>query len=406
LSQPWISDKWFVSPYNFAPDVVSKHKIPSKVELYDVSLRDGEQCPGVVYRRDDKVKIAQALDAVGVHRIEAGMPVVSQEDFEAVRDIARLGLKAKIKAFCRARRDDVDVALKCDVWGVLIELPSSKILIDKGYQWTEERVIEMAVDTAQYAKSHGLHVTFFNVDSTRADLDFLRNICIQVVSKSKVDAIAVVDTFGVASPFAISYLINQVSSWVNVPLEVHLHNDMAMATANSLAAVAAGASVVHTNVNGMSERSGGAALEEVAVALRLLLGVDLGLNYSKLMEVSKLVQRISRVAMPPTKPVVGEQSFAYEAGIAVMFSERFREAGYLQGALPYLPEFVGNSFKVFLGKKSGRHSIEAKVRELKLKVAEDKFDDILARVKDLSISKGSAVTDEEFKRIVAGVAGR
>jgi methanogen homocitrate synthase len=377
--------------------------LPERVEIYDVSLRDGEQCPGVVYRAEDKVKIAQLLDEVGVHRIEAGMPVVSEEDFRAVKEIATMGLRAKVKAFCRARRDDIDTALKAEVWGVLIELPSSKHLIEQGYRWTEERVVNMAVDAAQYAKDHGLHTTFFNVDSTRADERFLEQLIKTVVEQAKVDAIAVVDTFGVAAPWGFAHLVGKIRSWVDVPLEVHCHNDMGLAVANSLAAITAGAQVIHTNVNGLGERSGGAALEEVAVGLRFLLNYDLGMNLKALRKLSLLVQEISGVKMPPIKPVVGDQSFAYEAGIAIMFAERFREQGYLQGALPYLPELVGNEYKVVLGKKSGGHSIAAKLKELGLQVDEEKIPAILERVKTRSIEKRGPISDEEFKAIVQEV---
>jgi isopropylmalate/homocitrate/citramalate synthase len=399
-STPWIGDKWFVSPFNFAPEVLSSMNLPKKVEIYDVTLRDGEQCPGVVFRSDEKVRIAQLLDEVGVHRIEAGMPVVSEDDFKAVKQIAQLGLKAKVKAFCRARRDDIDTSLRADVWGVLIELPSSKTLIERGYRWDEKRVLDMAVDAAQYAKAHGLHTTFFCVDSTRANPEYLKALITKVVNEAKVDAIAIVDTFGVTAPWGFAHLIRQIKSWVDVPIEVHCHNDMNLAVANSVSAVTAGAEVIHTNVNGIGERSGGAALEEVAVILRILLNMDIGLRLENLRKLSKYVEEASGVKMPPIKPVVGDQSFAYEAGIAVMFSVRFRDEGYLQGALPYLPELVGNEFKIILGKKSGGHSIAAKLRELGIQASEEQINSILTQVKNLSIQKKGPVTDEEFKEIV------
>jgi len=398
-SKPWIGDTWHGSPYNFAPEVLAEFELPDKIEIYDVTLRDGEQCPGVVFSVEDKIEIAQALDKVGVHSIEAGMPVVSDEDFRAVKEIANLGLKTKVKAFCRARKDDIDTALKADVWGATIELPSAKHLIETGYRWSEERVINMAVEAAQYAKAHGLHTTFFNIDSTRADSDYLKTLITTVVEKAKVDAIAVVDTFGAVAPWGFAHLVKRIRSWVDIPLEVHCHNDMGLATFNSLVALTAGAQVIHTNVNGIGERSGGAALEEVVVGIRFLLNRDIGMNLSGLRNLSKIVEKASAVSMPPNKPVVGDQSFAYEAGIAVMFAERFKDVNYLQGAFPYLPDVVGNEYKVILGKKSGSRSIEAKLKILGLEASQEELEKILKSVKNLSIEKKGPVTDKEFETI-------
>ena len=405
MDKSWIQDKWIVSPYNFAGEVLSQMDLPEKVYIYDVTLRDGEQCPGVVFRKDEKVAIAKALAEVGVHRLEAGMPVVSDQDRQAVKEIAGLGMGTKVKAFCRARKDDIDLARSCDVWGVIIELPSSEMLIDIGYRWDKERVLDMAIDAALYAKGYGLHTTFFSIDTTRADLEFLKNLYTKIVEEGKADAIAVVDTFGVSAPWAFNYLIRMVKSWIDVPIEVHCHNDMGLAVANSLSAVTAGAEVIHTNVNGLGERSGGAALEEVAIGLRTLLNMDIGLDYSKLVKLSKTVERISGVKLSPMKPVVGDQSFAYEAGIAIMFSRRFREKGFMQGALPYLPEFVGNEFKIVLGKKSGGYSIMEKLEELGLKAGKEEVRQILARVKDESLKRKSAISDELFKEIYKEVVG-
>ncbi|MFQ5711575.1 MAG: hypothetical protein ACE5GD_07325 [Candidatus Geothermarchaeales archaeon] len=405
MSKPWVSKMWTVSPHNFNEEALSGLRFPKKVYIYDVTLRDGEQCPGVVFNKDDKVKIAQALDELRVHRLEAGMPAVSDEDFQAVKEIAHLGLQTKVKSFARARRDDIDLALKCDVWGVIIELPSSKPLIEWGYKWTEGKVIDLATEAAIYAKDHGLHVTFFSIDSTRADLEFLEKLYGTVVKEGKADAVAIVDTFGVISPWGFAYLVDKIKAKVGVPVEVHVHNDLGLATANTIAAVGAGAEVVHTNINGLGERSGGAALEEVAVGLRLLCGVELGLDYSKLYQTSRLVEDISGVEMPPIKPIVGTQSFAYEGGIPVMFCRRFREKGYPQGGLPYLPEFVGGEFKIIMGKKSGSYSILEKLDQFGLEATDEQVREILNKVKDESLKRKSAISDDVLRRIIKGVGG-
>jgi isopropylmalate/homocitrate/citramalate synthase len=400
---PWIGPMWVSSFHNFNPEVLEKFSLPEKVQIYDVTLRDGEQMPGLIFTKEDKVKIAKAMDEVGIQRIEAGMPAVSPGDFAAIKEIANLGLSSNVMAFLRARKDDVDLALKCDVWGALIEVPSSDTVIEKGFLWTKEKILNAALDATTYAKEHGLHVTFFPYDTTRADPEFLKSLVTTIVEQAHVDSLAVIDTFGCASPYGFAHLVKMVKSWVKTPIEVHCHNELGLAVANSLAAVTAGAEVVHTTVNGIGERSGGAATEEVIVALKLLYGIDSGFNYEKLNKLSKIVQEASGVKVLPNKPVVGETAFGYEAGIPVMFCKRLKAINFLQGGLGYLPEFVGNEFRVVLGKKSGKHSVEWKLEQMGLEATDEQIGAILSEVKELSIQNKRAITDEEFGMIVQKV---
>jgi isopropylmalate/homocitrate/citramalate synthase len=401
--KPWIGPKWVSSPLNFKPNVVRQLSFPKKLELYDVTCRDGEQRPGVVFKKEDKVAIAKKLDEVGIQRIEAGMPAVSEDDFNAVKEIAHAGLKARVVAFSRARKEDIDLALKCDVWGVLIETPSSDELMTKGFGWNRQKMLSMATETTQYAKEHGLHTTYFAVDSTRADPRFLRKIYGSVVKNSHVDSVVVVDTFGITSPQGMGEMVKTVRKWIRVPLEVHCHNDFGMGTANAIAGLAAGASVAHTNVNGIGERAGGASTEEVAVALRILYNKDLGFKYESLYELSKLVQEASGLPVSPQKPVGGETAFGYEAGIAVMFCHNLKQANALQYGLSYLPEFVGNKFYVAIGKKSGAHSIKWRLEDMGMKASDDAVDKILSKVKQNAIEKKRGLTDDEFRQIVKDV---
>jgi len=399
----WLSEDWVSSPWDFGPGVLRQFSFPKNLQLYDVTCRDGEQRPGVVFRKEDKIGIARKLDEIGIQRIEAGLPAVSEEDFEAVKEIAHLGLKTKVFAFSRARRDDVDLALKCGVSSILIEAPSSDDLVQTGFGWDKEKVLNLAIDATQYAKAHGLYTTFFAVDSTRADPRFLKRLYTSVVSKSRVDSIALVDTFGVASPQAIAQMVRTVKKWVKVQLEVHCHNDFGLGTANALAGLGAGAAVAHTTINGIGERSGNVPTEEVAVALRVLFGKDLGLKYEKLYELSKLVQSVSGVPVSPQKPVVGETAFGYEAGIAVMFSYRFKHSNMLKYGLPYMPGSVGNKFSVTVGKKSGAFSIRYRLEELGYEATDAQVEEILMRVKQLAIKKKWALNDEEFRDIYENV---
>ncbi|MEM4863483.1 MAG: hypothetical protein QW706_09970, partial [Candidatus Nezhaarchaeales archaeon] len=239
----WSSKFWFVSPLNFDDEVRKKLELPERVVIHDTTLRDGEQQAGVVFRRDEKVRIATALDEAGVDRIEAGMPSVSRDDFDAVKEIAKLGLKARVMAFSRCLKQDVDLAIKAEVPGVVMELPSSKHIIEYGYRIPEDSAIKMVVEAAEYAKKHGLFVTLLAIDSTRADYEFLKKVVNSV--QDFMDSLTIADTFGVASPFAMEYLTKQVKSLTKKPVEVHPHNDFGLAVANALAAVASGASAVH-----------------------------------------------------------------------------------------------------------------------------------------------------------------
>lgn len=260
-----------------------------------------------------KVRIAETLDKLGVERIEAGMPASSEKDFEATKEIVKR-VKAKVVAFCRDMKTDVDLALEAGAWGVVVELPSNERLIKKGYLWEQKDVIEKAVATCNYAKSNGLHTTFFLIDSSGSEPEWLRPIVQETVSRADIDSIVAVDTFGRLNPAGTKLFVQRMKERVDIPVEIHDHNDFGLAVANSLAAVEAGAEVVHTTMLRIGERSGGAATEEIAVGLKFLYGLDPGLNLERLVETAKIIQEISGIPLPGHKPVVGENSFSYEAG--------------------------------------------------------------------------------------------
>ncbi|MDJ0272624.1 MAG: hypothetical protein NYU05_03360 [Aigarchaeota archaeon] len=389
-SESWRGEKHWVSPYNFSPQVVSQFNFPEKIEIYDVTLRDGEQTPGVVLKASEKLEIAKALDELGVHRLEAGMPVVSEEDFNAVKMIANEGLRARVFGFARLVKEDIDAALKADVSGIVTEGPVGVPKLMQ-FGWRPEDVVEKAVTHVQYAKDHGLYTVFFGVDGTRADINFLKHIYSRVVTEAKPDAVAVVDTFGCASPEGFRYLVGEIVRTVKVPVEVHCHNDFGMGTAVSIAGLSAGASVVHVSVNGIGERAGNAALEEVVLSLELLYGRRLGLRLEKLVEVSRLVEKLTGFRLAANKPVVGERVFTRESGISV--------AGWVKyhlGSEAFLPELVGNRHDVLVGKKSGKHSIEWRLEKLGVKASPEEVQALLQKVKEISIAKKRALSDEEL----------
>jgi len=395
------SDNWFVSHYNFLEEASRGLRFPKRVSIHDITLRDGEQQANIIFRKDEKIKIARMLDEAGVDRIEAGMPAVSPQDMEAVKAIAHEGLNAKVYCFARCMKRDVDLALACDVYGLEMEVPSSDHLLAHAYGWPEQKAIDLAVEATKYAAEHGLRVTFFTIDSTRASFDTCWRLINAVATQGHMDALSVVDTFGVCAPHAISYFVKKIKERVDKPLEIHCHNDFGLALANTLAAVSAGVEVVHTTVNAIGERMGNASLDEVAMALKLLYGVETGIKYEKLTPLSKLVQELSLVKMPPNKPIVGDGAFTTESGIVAGWWARLEEAGMPLEMFPFLPEFVGQGgVKVVLGKKSGRDSIYYKLKKLGLTADEKNIDAILMRVKTLAEDKKRVLTDEEFKSIV------
>jgi len=398
---PWISDKWFVSPYNYIDEVRKNLNLPERVLIHDVTLRDGEQQPGIVFRKDEKIEIALALDEVGVDRIEAGMPTVSQDDLEALKELSKQGLRAKVMAFVRCLKSDVDLALKTEVPGVVMELPSSDHLITYAYKWTIEKAIERAVEAVQYAKEHGLYVTFFTIDSTRADINFIRRVIENVYNS--MDSLALADTFGVTTPYSISYLIRRIGEFVKKPIEIHAHNDFGLAVANTLAAIASGASVAHVSVNGIGERAGNADLIEVVPALHLLLGVKTNVKLDKLYMISKLVEKHSNIKLPPQRPIVGETPFKIEAGIIADWWLNVKDVRPIE-VFPILPSLVGKGeVEVVLGKKSGVANIKYWLTRLGIdaeKIDESKLRSILNDVKLTSIKLKRALTIDEFKEIL------
>jgi isopropylmalate/homocitrate/citramalate synthase len=390
----WVGDNFWVSHFNFDNNVTKNFSFPKSIVFHDVTLRDGEQTPGVVLRKNEKVEIARLLDEVGVQRIEAGMPVVSQEDFEAVKEIAHLGLDAKIIAFSRVVKEDIDAAMKCDVEGVICEAPVGIPKL-KQFGWDYNTVVKKSFDAVDYAKSHGLWVAFFGVDGTRADPAFLSSLYKKMDQEAHVDSLVVVDTFGCATPESFGKLVSYIKRQVRCTVEVHTHNDFGLGVSVAISGLKNGASVVHTSVNGIGERAGNASFEEVAMCLKYLYGISIDLKLEKIKELSETVERYTGFKLQPNKPVVGSRVFTREAGISI--------AGWVKyklGSEAYEPEIVGNKHGVLLGKKSGSHSIEWKMRELGLNPEGKNIESILKEVKNLSLEKKRNVTDEEFISIV------
>jgi len=394
-------NEWWVSPYNYAPEVRNTYDLPARVSIHDATLRDGEQTPGVVMSVADKIAIAEKLDEIGVDRIEAGMPAVSDQDFQAIKEISRLGLKAKIYTFARAMNADIDKALECGCHGVIVEVPIGYPKLKYQFKWTWEDVLKKSVGVINHAKSRGLHVVYFPYDTTRAREEDLTSLLTRIMQEAPPDSIGVVDTMGCILPEAMKFMVRMVKKLTSLPVEVHTHNDFGLAVATELAGVEAGAEVVHSCANGLGERTGNAALEELIVALHVLYGYDTHYNLARLPELGELVSRISRFPIAANKPILGDRNFTRESGIGVDLV--VKEPLAMFGTHPAL---TGRRGEVVLGKKSGKLSITYNLEQLGITDADDEaIGEMLKRVKDKGIEKRGLLTQEEFREIVDTVRG-
>jgi isopropylmalate/homocitrate/citramalate synthase len=395
MSQPWKGDMWFVSPFNYDEDLRKKLSMPKKVIFHDTTLRDGEQQAGIIFNKYDKMTIAKALNRIGVDRIEVGIPGISDDDREAIRALIAASLDAKIYSWCRNNKSDISIAKECGSQGIMIEVPASKQMIEKVYSTSIEELESILPDNIQYAKSEGMEVSVLLVDATRSDIETIRKI-ISIVEKY-CDGIAISDTFGSITPLAMFNFISKIKEFTKKPIEIHCHNDFGLATANAITAVAAGASCVHTTVIGIGERAGNASLGEVAVALKLLMGVESNIKLKELYRIAQIIAQYSGIPIPPNKPIVGQNIFRIESEQAAKWLIK----GEPLMAYPFTKELIGNpKLEITLSKKSGPHTLQLKLNELKISIPEEKYSEVLSRIYQQSIEKKSALTDEEFLEIL------
>jgi isopropylmalate/homocitrate/citramalate synthase len=399
MPEPWHTDRWFTSPWNFLPEVTEGFDLPATVQVHDVTLRDGEQQAGVVFTAEEKLRIAEALAEAGVHRIEAGLPAVSPADEEAVRLMVKAGLPSEIYAFSRCMVDDVKRAADCGVTGVVMEIPSSHHLVEKAYRWPVERAIDASVEATALAHELGLKVSFFPIDATRAGLVEYLDLLEKVASDGHVDAVGLVDTFGVLSPHGVQLFVRRTRERLGVPLETHFHMDFGLGVANTLIAIAEGVEVIQTTVTGIGERAGNTPMEETVLALLTMYGLDTGIRTERFTELSKLVMGIAGVSQPSNRPVVGERLYNVESGIITTWVRNVGDE--LTESFPYRPELVGQAEPVLvLGKGSGIDSVVAALERLGLTATDEQALAILDEVKARSLETKGLVDDEAFTEIV------
>jgi isopropylmalate/homocitrate/citramalate synthase len=370
------------------------------VGLYDTTLRDGEQTVGVVLDPEQKLQIASALSAAGIDRIEAGFPRVSEDDSRAIALILEAELEAEIWGFSRAVQADVEALVELGLTASVIESPiSDGKLAALGV--SREKMLDRIRTAVAFATEHGIKVAFFGVDSTRADLEFVRR-AYETAVEAGAQEVVVVDTLGIATPEAAAFLVNDVVERLDyeVPVHWHGHDDFGLATAAAVAAVQAGATWVQGTVNGMGERAGNADLVEVALALEALYGIPTRLRLEQVRELSRLVQELAGTPLQPWKAITGDNLFTRESGAV---AAQFHDPPAIE---PYASDLVGAERGIVLGKKSGIDSIRIKVGELGLELPEDRYPALLEAVKRAGTKKRGLVTDSEFRRLASRVKAR
>ncbi len=400
--KPFFKERgWWVSPFNFVEEVRGELR-GKKVTIHDVTLRDGEQTFGVAFSPEERVRIAEALDQLAIPRIEVGMPPASPDIREGIRQVVKRNLKAEIIAFIRTMKDDIDKSIDCGVKSVILEHITNPYACESAYGLDQSQVIDRIVSSILYAKGKGLHTMFMGWDFTRGDdLDFIREVYTAIAQQARPASIVVVDTLGVALPRAVGFIFRKLGEWIpGIPLEFHTHNEFGLANACALEAVAAGATCIHTAFNGLGERTGNAATEEVAMMLDLMTDVQTGIRLDLLMDVSLLVENLSRRQVAKNKPIVGRGLFDMETGIGVDLYRKMQASGFDLGIQPFAPELVGQEpVKLVLGKNSGTATVEYFLDQLGRKATEDQVKEITDRVKREGRIQRALLTQSQFETI-------
>ncbi len=381
-----MADERLVEDYHsFTAD---RRRFADPIVFWDETLRDGEQTPGVHFNPEEKLRIAEVLAGIGVPLIDAGIPVVSTEEARAVHLLAHAGLKSKILASARTVPSDVEAVIQSGASHIAIFVAASQVHLRYKLKMTQEEVRKVSIASVRRAKSAGLHVAFVTEDTVRAPFDFVERLY-RDVQEAGADRLVISDTVGIMTPLTFRWYLEEFQRRVHPKdLSVHCHNDFGLAAANTLTALEVGVTAPHTCVNGLGERAGNAAFEEVALALERLYGVRTGLRTERMYELSQLVEELSGVVVQPNKAIVGYNSFSHEAGI--------HTHGILAHTLTYepmQPEVVGRHRRMILGKHSGKAAVVEKLKERGIVAPEPRLAELLQRLK----AQGEARSKEELQ---------
>lgn len=382
-----------VSPYNTLPEVLKDFKLPDNMVIYDSTLRDGEQMPGISFSPEQKLIVARKLDEIGIPEIEAGFPAVSKNELESVKAITKEGLDAKILVLSRLKKEDIDAAIHSDADIVLLFIASSPLHLKYKLHISEQEIKYKIVESIEYVKDHGIIPSFSTEDSTRTPIKFLDEL-VKLANEAGAKRIGFTDTVGCATPQTIKYLFNHIQKLVSTPISAHLHNDFGLGLINAITALSSGATHVCTTINGWGERAGNVPLEQLVIALKILYKRDLGIDTTKLWEVSEMVSNFIRVPIPKSHPLIGRNAFTHESGIHV--------AAIIENPRTYesiSPELVGNKRNLVFGKHTGKHLIRQLLDDNGIEINEELIEDIVYQIKQLGEESGY-LSDEEITQII------
>ncbi|WP_371922880.1 MULTISPECIES: 2-isopropylmalate synthase [unclassified Methanocalculus] len=373
-------------------------KSPKRVTVFDTTLRDGEQTPGVSFTYEQKLDIARILSEVGVHAIEAGFPSSSDQERLTVKSIAAEGFDASICGLSRSRVEDVNTCLDCDVDMVHVFIPTSDIQRENTIRKSREEVLRMTGEIVGYVRDHLDACMFSAMDATRTDLPYLIEV-LKTASDAGATVVNIPDTVGVYTPNKMQALISALAEEISIPIDIHCHNDFGLAVANTTTAVEAGASQVQVTVNGIGERAGNADIAQTVMILESVHGISTGIETTRLVEMSRLVSRYSGIPIVPIQPVVGDNAFAHESGIhshGIIANSQTFEPGIMT------PEMVGHRRRLALGKHVGRHAVRQMLSLVHINPSDAELDEIVERIKTIS-SRGRRVTDHDLYAIAEDV---
>jgi homocitrate synthase NifV len=373
----------------FSRKAGSREKLKN-IKIDDTTLRDGEQTAGVVFANEEKIHIAKLLDKVGVHQIEAGIPTMGGDEKASIKKIASLGLNCSVLGWNRAVKSDIDSSLECGVDSVAISISSSDIHIEHKLKKSREWVLESVKTSVDYAKSYNLYVSVNAEDASRSDMEFLLQFA-RTAKEAGADRLRYCDTLGILDPFETFMRVKTIIDIIGIDIEMHTHNDFGMAIANAIAGIKAGATYVNTTVNGLGERAGNAAFEELVMALKHLENVDLGFNTTLFKELSEYVATASSRFIPTWKPVVGANMFLYESDSRAFNTLKNPETYEL-----YSPGEVGLERNIVLGKYSGTNSVSEKLKDLGYKLNKKQAEDMAEIVRNKSVALKRSMFDSEI----------